>query len=116
MIDFFNELLLREFPIYVFILIALVHWVADFVAQTHWMASNKSKNNKALSLHIGVYTILLTLVFGPIYGIVNGLVHWLTDYVTSRITSKLHAKGDIHNFFVVIGADQYLHQRSYRIS
>ena len=102
-------MLYEAYPIYIFIVISFIHWFADFFAQSHWMASNKSKSNKALALHILAYTSILTLAFGPIYGVVNGLLHWVTDYFTSRATSKLHAKGDIHNFFVVIGADQFLH-------
>ena len=34
---------------------------------------------------------------------------FVTDFITSRITSKLHAKGEIHWFFVVIGLDQAIH-------
>lgn len=37
------------------------------------------------------------------------ITHWITDYNTSRWTSKLWAKGDVHNFFVVVGGDQLIH-------
>ena len=110
--------------------IIVIHWVADFVLQTHWQASNKSKNNYALLMHVSTYTVTWLFAFGfwLVYGnqtmdIINGHVgievfwffpitfvaHWITDYITSRIHSVLWKKGDIHNFFVSIGFDQVLH-------
>lgn len=93
------------------------HWVADFVCQTHWQASNKSKNNEALSRHLASYTAILAAVSvvlfgmtGIVFAAVNGVLHWITDYFTSRASSKLYAKQDWHNFFVVIGFDQLIHQ------
>lgn len=93
------------------------HWVADFVLQTHWQASNKSKNNNALARHVGVYTCVLGIVSVLLFDLslpvgwfilVNGILHFITDYFTSRASSKLF--GDWHNFFVVIGFDQLIHQ------
>lgn len=117
--------------------IILLHWFADFVCQTHWQASNKSKNNTALLLHVSSYTAVLFLGMffyyaytgidytteGPhlvimlnaaalvaaFYALLNGTIHFITDFFTSRITAYLWKKGDIHNFFVVIGFDQVLH-------
>lgn len=95
------------------------HWFADFVLQTHWQASNKSKNFEALSRHVCSYTAALGLcalvIFGPSINFVsfvlaNFMLHLATDFCTSRVTSKLYAKGDIHNFFVVVGFDQLIHQ------
>jgi hypothetical protein len=40
----------------------------------------------------------------------------VTDFVTSRISSRLYAKGDIHNFFVVVGFDQFLHYSALIVS
>lgn len=58
----------------------------------------------------------------------NGALHFATDYMTSRWTSRLWGEAfklvcsacgcpnyppldkPIHNFFVVIGVDQYIHQ------
>jgi len=70
-----------------------VHFVADFVLQSHWMASNKSKNWKAMGSHILVYSCCL-LPFGLMFAFGNGLAHLATDTVASRITSHLYAKGE----------------------
>lgn len=92
------------------------HWFADFIAQSDWMAKNKSKSWVALSLHILMYTTSLTIFLSLVhpetawkYALVNGVAHFVVDAITSRITAKLYAKGDVHNFFVVIGLDQAIH-------
>jgi hypothetical protein len=106
-------------PIYLYLL--CIHWFADFVLQTRWQAENKSKNNIALSRHVLVYTTVLFLAGFPLvsrvimnewsyFVLLNGILHFCTDYITSRITSRLYAKQDYHNFFVVIGLDQLIHQ------
>lgn len=120
-----------------FILIALIfigHWVSDFVLQSSWMATNKSKSNIALGAHVLTYTTSLILVvcapimvftyLSPsytsvahisisvsllIWAAINGVFHFMTDYYTSRWTSRLWQAGDTHNFFVVIGLDQTIH-------
>lgn len=115
--------------------IIFAHWVSDFVLQTHWMATNKSKNWLALLSHVGTYTaslavILLTVgamvaasetgavpnaifILAPsafvVWVVVNGALHFVTDAITSRITGYFWAKNDAHNFFVVIGFDQMIH-------
>lgn len=107
--------------IYQFICLLVVHWFGDFVLQTHWQASNKSKRNDALAAHVGVYTFTLAvgtlLIFSQgrnsriaIFFLLNGVLHLVTDYFTSRASSKLYAKQDWHNFFVVVGFDQLIHQ------
>lgn len=100
-----------------FVALLATHWVADFVLQTHWQASNKSKDNLALSKHVATYTVALAaaavVLFGfagLLFAAVNGALHWITDYFTSRASSKRYAKQDWHNFFVVIGLDQLIHQ------
>lgn len=100
-----------------------VHWMADFVFQSHWQATNKSKDNYALASHVTTYTLLWYIaIFGWLiyYDIgatpkmvlflpITFVAHFCTDYVTSRITSHFYKKQDFHNFFVVIGFDQLLH-------
>ncbi len=68
-----------------------------------------------------VYTLVTTILWGLTFAFESGFekglmlagitfaTHWITDYFTSRWTSKLYAKGDIHNFFVVVGLDQFIH-------
>ena len=106
-------------PLWQFVALLAVHWFADFVCQTHWQASNKSKNNDALFKHVGNYTLILIAASLVIFGLgwiaaafawVNGCLHFVTDYFTSRWSAKLYAKQDWHNFFVVIGFDQLIHQ------
>ena len=90
------------------LLLACIHFAGDFLFQTDWMATNKSKKNKALGLHVLVYSAPL-LFFGWKYAAINCALHFATDYATSRATSNLWARGDRRNFFVVIGGDQMIH-------
>lgn len=83
-----------------FLILLGVHWFADFVLQTHWQASNKSKRLDALLRHVLVYTLVLSigvdLLFPGIgwptwarFVLANGVLHFITDFVTSRISSRL---------------------------
>ena len=106
---------------YLFIYFLLIHWLADFVCQTDWMATNKSKSFEALSSHIIIYTIVLFLGLSALYKLelpisnfllfisINGFTHLIIDFITSRITSTLYKSNDTHNFFVIIGLDQLAH-------
>lgn len=94
------------------------HFLCDFVFQTDSMAKNKSSSNIWLSKHIVTYTCLLfgfmlplgyTLKSVLIYSSLNGVAHFVTDYISSRMTKKLWAQQRVHDFFVVIGADQAIH-------
>jgi len=102
---------------YLILYLLFIHFVADFIAQSDWMAINKSKRWDALSLHVAVYTVILSISIwlilpwkiALIYGALNGAIHFITDAITSRITSTLWARNKRHWFFVAIGADQFLH-------
>lgn len=98
-----NELLL---PVVLFLI--LVHFVADFVLQSDWMAVNKSKSWKALLAHTAIYSACFLFV-GWKFALITFVLHTLTDAVTSRITSYLWQEQERHWFFVVIGADQLIH-------
>ena len=109
--------------IWAIVVVLFGHWLFDFVGQPDWMAMRKSKEwwvltQHALRITIGSAITALAIVlmakhshpeFLTYWAIINGVGHFAIDAVTSRITSKLYAKGDIHNFFVVIGFDQFLH-------
>jgi hypothetical protein len=110
-------------PAWQFVALLAVHWVADFVLQSRWMSVNKSKRFDALSLHVGTYTGALLVGSGLVIGLrqipllvlfvgANGCLHLATDFVTSRITSHLWSKQREHDFFVMIGFDQLIHQAS----
>lgn len=105
------------------ILILFAHWVADFVFQSQQTASNKYNNIYVLIRHITVYTTVLfsILCISKLFGIninsekliqlcvLNGLLHFVVDFFTSKLTHYLYSKNKIHEFFVVIGFDQFLH-------
>lgn len=107
----------------IFIMILLIHFLADFGLQTHEQATNKGKSNKFLFYHVGVYTLIwgIAFFFLPIkpvflnfwgwvvYCLLIGVPHFITDWVTSRIGKPFWEKGDAHNGFVVIGFDQIIH-------
>lgn len=90
------------------ILLLVLHFVSDFLLQSDWMAQNKSSSNKALGLHVLLYSIPF-IIISPIFALINGVAHFITDYVTSRITKNLWEKKEVHWFFAVIGLDQLLH-------
>jgi hypothetical protein len=86
----------------------ILHFIADFMCQSDWMALNKSKRLWPLTVHCLVYTIPFTAM-GMDFAIKIGLAHFLTDYYTSRATSALWIRGKRHWFFVMIGFDQLIH-------
>jgi hypothetical protein len=90
------------------IAIIWLHFLADFVLQSDYMAQNKSRSNTILSYHAAIYTVPF-LIFGYRFAIVNGAAHWLVDWCTSRINSRLWAEKKVHAFFVCIGVDQAIH-------
>ncbi|PQO46309.1 DUF3307 domain-containing protein [Blastopirellula marina] len=97
--------------------VMLTHWIADFLCQTRWMAENKSKDLKALSAHVGVYTVVLGVLCWPLFSLlgglafmlVNGVLHFVVDFITSRISSYFYQQKNMHAFFATVGFDQYLH-------
>ena len=106
------------------LLLIWVHFVADFILQSDWMARGKSKDSWILLTHVLIYTVPLLLlgiffmlrihisIGSPLavhWALVNGVLHFATDYVSSRITTKLWSEQKVHWFFVVIGCDQAVH-------
>lgn len=110
-----------EIDIVIVLWILFIHWIADFVLQTDKQAKMKSSNNWYLLAHTSIYAVTTHAFWGFImpaesgfelfiYGVlITFVVHTITDYITSRLNSYLWKKGDVHNFFVSIGLDQFLH-------
>jgi hypothetical protein len=102
------------------IAVLIAHWIGDFIFQSDYHAVNKSKSNAILMSHVLMYTAAIYWVgffFLPIelafaWAVANAILHFITDYFTSRLTTILWTKGDRHNFFVTIGADQTIHMIS----
>lgn len=104
--------------------ILMSHFIADFMCQTDWQAKNKSKSLIALTGHVLSYMyVMLTLIATSfafnkeittngilIYILINGLLHFVTDFCTSKVTSYLWQQERRHDFFVVVGFDQFIHQ------
>jgi hypothetical protein len=107
------------------------HFVGDFLLQSDWMATNKSKHWDVLAIHATVYSLCFA-PWGFTFLLVTLVTHFATDAVTSRITARLwfldlyprvgliasHGAYPFyariipnrrHWFFVFIGLDQLLH-------
>ena len=102
----------------IFLLILVIHFLADFVLQTDWQAKNKSSNDDALALHCLTYSLVWFLISFIVLGVlwkaflffgITFMLHYATDYFTSRWAKKFFDKNDFHNAFVIIGMDQVLH-------
>lgn len=101
------------------IAVMFLHWLGDFVIQTKWMAENKSKSMEALTLHVVCYSLVLFVGLWVSqqwtvndlcrYTLINLAVHWAVDCMTSRLTKIAVEKRNKHQFFAIIGFDQFLH-------
>lgn len=104
---------------YIIIAILFIHWIADFVLQTEWQAQNKSKEWLPLLAHTSVYSLCwipFILIVGNndllnnlLFVFITWVSHTITDYFTSRINAYLWRKQKVHDFFVSVGFDQFLH-------
>ena len=112
-------------PVIIILLYLLIHWYADFVCQTDKQAKNKSTSIKWLLKHTSFYCLIITIVtyilyfnnlFGSqywylplIFGLIQFITHTLVDYITSKINSYLWKNNQVHEFFAMIGFDQFIH-------
>ena len=85
-----------------------LHWFADFFLQNDKMATSKSTSFLWLGAHCSTYGMAF-IGWGWKFALLQAIYHFIVDAISSRVTSHLFAKGDRHNFFVVIGLDQALH-------
>lgn len=100
------------------LLILLIHYLGDFVLQTHEQSQRKSSENKWLFYHTGSYSLIWVLAAWGFYanflaaflfGTITFVFHTATDWVTSRVGKSFWSSGDYHNGFAVVGFDQILH-------
>ena len=101
--------------------ITLFHFVCDFMFQSDRMAQNKSKSFDVLMEHTMIYSFAMMMLLIPFYPenitswnmihfyAINLVAHTITDYFSSKATSYFYEKDDRHNFFVVVGFDQFMH-------
>lgn len=97
------------------------HWLFDFFFQTEEMGNNKSKDNFVLLEHIVIYfgglMCMMAVncwyfhnqIYTLVWFVINAVAHFFTDWTTSRATSLLYKEERYHDFFVVIGVDQFIH-------
>ena len=112
-------------PVIIILLYLFIHWYADFVCQTDKQAKGKSSSNWQLLAHTSMYGLIITIFtyviflagrFGAqywytplIFGGIQFVTHTIIDWCTSRINKKLWKDGYVHEFFVMIGFDQFIH-------
>ena len=90
-------------------LVPALHFVWDFVLQSHKMATNKSSRFEWLTYHCAVYATWTAFTGDWRVVLAVFFTHLGIDFVTSKITSRLWQQQSYHYFFVTIGADQLLH-------
>lgn len=104
--------------LWIVIYILFVHYIADFIFQTNWMALNKSKSNVALLSHVATYSVLLFIGLSLYFGLtsnifllvlINGFAHFTTDYITSRMNAYFWTHEKRSFFWWTIGGDQWTH-------
>lgn len=101
-----------------FVLMILMHFLADFGLQTHEQATGKSVSVTQLFYHVGIYSLMWLLgsfiLFGDwgtavVFATITFVAHYATDFVTSRLGKPYWDRKDMHNGFVIVGFDQVLH-------
>jgi hypothetical protein len=100
------------------LIIMVIHYLGDFVLQTHEQSQRKSSENKWLFYHTGSYSLIWLLAAWGLYtsiwaallfASVTFVAHTATDWVTSRVGKYFWSSSDYHNGFAVVGFDQILH-------
>jgi len=104
-------------------LFAAKHFVADFLLQTGWMYRGKGVYGHPGGLaHAGVHMLgslpaLLVLGPGPVVLLAlmagEGLVHYHIDWTKESLTRRFRADPAQRRFWVLLGADQFLHHLTY---
>lgn len=118
-----DSLVIMDKLILAFILIPILHFIADGVMQAESWATTKSKDLNSLVKHTVTYSLvwllpmwlMFNLWYAFLFVFTTFVFHTLTDYITSKIVSKKfekkHYGGPIPNTggFSFIVLDQSLH-------
>lgn len=106
------------------LVILFAHFVGDFVVQPDKVATNKWRSNKALTIHVALYTLTLfafvwmliiptadfsTWCWYLYWAVFNGVCHWITDYVISKDRKTYWDEKDYRMYFIMVGFDQTAH-------
>ncbi len=101
------------------IVVALCHWLGDFVLQSSKDAQNKGHDVRALAHHVGLYTLAmipcgLVLLGSDLSSLTRWIpltfvLHFATDAVTARWTGRFWKAQAWRPFFVTVGLDQAIH-------
>lgn len=104
-------------------LLALKHFVADFVLQTGWMVREKGVYGRPgglahAAIHVaGSVPALIVLGAPPVLlaGLLlaEGVVHYHIDYLKERVVRRASVGPADRMFWVLLGADQFLHHATY---
>ncbi len=101
------------------LVVALKHFVADFVLQTNWIARGKERATGwalPLAAHVAIHgamTLAIALVFNPAAWWIAGVdivIHALVDRGKSMISQAAHWPITDARFWWLLGFDQFLHQ------
>jgi|APSaa5957512576_1039674.scaffolds.fasta_scaffold03230_17 hypothetical protein len=102
----------------IFIFILLIHFLGDFVLQTHEQAKEKHKSPEMLTYHVLTYSFIWLIAmyvwtdniwYSVYFTCITFVTHWIIDLFSSNIGKPFWRDKDYHNGFVVVGADQVLH-------
>lgn len=105
--------------------ILFIHWIGDFVLQLPGWAETKWYNRSSLIKHAVTYGFILfggvfcitctsslnlnTFIECILFSACNAFIHYAVDRKTSIYCHNLFSEKRIHDFFVIIGLDQFIH-------
>jgi len=111
------------------IVLLAAHFVGDYICQTPEMAAKKSRGILWLSIHSGMYSLMLSMgwLFVALMVIAHKpeefnlmrfiavlpltyLSHWIVKYFSSRLIAKFERNREHTNSFMILGIDQFLCQ------
>lgn len=107
--------------LYIFLLLAIKHFIIDFPLQTKFQWSNKGTyGHPGGLLHSGLHgigTVLVLWWFTPLAllaGLIDAVIHYHVDWAKMNLNSRLGYGPTTHEeFWWLLGLDQFVHQVTY---